>query len=691
MMTMLSYSNIKPIETMKRFILALGLVSITLNFAACQKDLQETTTEPSGDKPGAVKFELFANTVSVKTTNDGLNTKWAADDKIGVFHSVGDATVSDGQFALADAQTGRFTGTVAGELTADSYSWYAVYPYSASATDLSSVSLSLGTKTQTQAGAGSKAHLCGASLPLYGAAADVDAAGSVSIGMKNLCAVARVLVKNNSGTTINVANVSLTASEAIVGEFSADLTGETPSFTASSGASSTAMLNVDGGASLANGESAEFYIALKPFSAAASSLTLSVNGYSKTSASGATLNFTAGSINKKLTFDFDKTFATPESLGFSDVSANFVNDSQSFIKVYSADAISNLPIHILSTNWDGNWTNATSNTWVLYGLQNHCYNWEIRKGDGAYGDDNYEDDAFSFPGDWAADRATMNAYGQIAIVTMDLGCIKADLKADISDPTSVSSAVVTSGWVKAADASSKLDYLVKDNGSIVNYPTNIADGSSTIACVQKYRASLIVGNGEVSFATAGEKSDGFYVVPFQSSKPDVDAALASATEKIDASDLAWVSGWGVRNGELMGRLDLINNDSAQFISGEGVLGPGWASTFYMVHNLVGLTYDGKLAFMINAPGVCNWDGADGYVGNANAALYTNAGFNFRGYSLKQMFYLAKKLGWKEAAVLGNKFGATETTFSPSLLVNGKSVIDGITPTATTYVLAVDAK
>ncbi len=664
-------------------------MSVALNFTACQKDLQETQ-EPSRKNGGSVNFELFASVAGVKTVNDNLATNWSAEDRINVFHSSDGGMVSDGEFTLTDTATGRFTGTVSGELSGAACSWYAVYPYSAALESPAAVSVTLGGKTQRQDGNSATTHLCGAALPLYGVAADVSTGERVSLTMANLCAVARVTVKNKSGAPITVADVALTAPEAIVGDFSVDITGAAPTYTASAAASSTVTLNVNGGETIANGASADFYIALKPFSTAASSLTLSVNGYRKTSASASTVTFTAGAF-KTLVFEFDKTITTPESLGFTDVSSDFVTSDQSFIKVYSADAITDLPISILSTQWDGNWTNAANSAWVLYGLQNHVYNWEILKGNWDYGDDNYEDDVFSFPGDWASDRVTMNGYGQIAIVTMDLGSIKADLKADISDPTSVSSAVVTSGWVKAADAASKLDYLVKDNGSIVNYPTDIVDGGATIACVQKYRASLIVDDGAVSFATAGEKSDGFYAVPFQSSKPDVDAALASATEKIDAPDLAWVAGWGVRNGELMGRLDFINNDSAQFISGEGALGAGWASNFYMVHNLVGLTYDGKLAFMINAPGACNWDGASGYVGVSNASFYNNYGFNFRGYSLKQMFWLAHKLGWKEAAVLGNRFQNVESAFCPSLLVNGKSVIESLTPTATTYVLAVDAK
>lgn len=663
-----SSSNIKPIETMKRFIFALGLVSVALNFSACQKDLQETTVENSGEKPGEVKFELFANTVNVKTTNDGLNTKWAADDKIGVFHSAPEGVVSDGEFGLADAETGRFTGTVAGELTADTYSWYAVYPYSASASSLSSVPLSLGAKTQTQKGAGSKAHLCGASLPLYGTAADVDAGTSVSIAMKNLCAVAKVVVKNNSGTTINVANVSLTAPEAIVGDFTANFTGETPSFTASSSSSSTAMLNVDGGASLANGESAEFFIALKPFSAAASSLTLSVNGYRKTPASSATQVFTAGSI-KPLVFNFDKQIPTPESYGFTDVSANFVKEGQSFIKVYSADAISSVPVFLLENaqpwTWNGSW--VKSGGWPESNPG--------RQTKGNYATYQY-DDTFKFPGDWPSTRPTMNCFGSISIVTVDVDKVKADIKTGV-EPSSVSSAIVTSGWFNWS--ASGITYLVRDGGTTTNAPES--------KNVEKYRSSILVKDGVVSFATAGEKSDGFYVVPFQSNKPDVDAALASATEKIDAPDLAWVQAWGVRDGKAMSCSDYVNNDASQVVSENGVLGMGWEG-IYWIHNLVGLTYDGKLAFMINDAGSFSGDGITGLESNGYSGF---GNYCFKGYTLKQMLWLAHKLGWKEAAVLGSVYEEIKNTFKPSLLVNGKSVIDGMTPTATTYVLAVDAK
>ena len=361
-------------------------MSTALNFAACQKDLQETQ-DPSRKSGGAVNFELFASVAGVKTANDGLATNWTAEDRMNVFHSSDEGIVSDGEFTLADAATGRFTGTVSGELSGESCSWYAVYPYSAASESPAAVSVTLGGKTQTQDGNSATTHLCGAALPLYGVAADVSTGERVSLTMANLCAVARVTVKNKSGAPITVADVALTAPEAIVGDFSVDITGAASSYTASTDASSTVTLNVNGGETIANGASADFYIALKPFNTAASSLTLSVNGYRKTSASANTVTFTAGAF-KTLVFEFDKTITTPESLGFTDVSSDFVTSDQSFIKVYLADAITDLPISILSTKWDGNWTNAASSAWVLYGLQNHVYNWEILKGDWEYGDDN---------------------------------------------------------------------------------------------------------------------------------------------------------------------------------------------------------------------------------------------------------------------------------------------------------------
>lgn len=70
--------------------------------------------------------------------------------------------------------------------------------------------------------------------------------------------------------------------------------------------SSTASLTVSNGEALANGSSADFYIALKPFTAkTGSTLKLAVNGYEKTLTLKNDITFTAGHI-KPLNFNYEK-------------------------------------------------------------------------------------------------------------------------------------------------------------------------------------------------------------------------------------------------------------------------------------------------------------------------------------------------------------------------------------------------
>lgn len=381
--------------------------------------------------------------------------------------------------------------------------------------------------------------------------------------------------------------------------------------------------------------------------------------------------------------------ATPEQLGFTNISASFVNADQDWIKVFSADAVTALPVPILTTNYDPNWSGSPMWGMNLYGAANPR-SWEMATPDGNHNDENYDDGIFTFPGDWKGDRATMNCFGKIVIVLVDAAKAKADLIAAAGgvNPADQKAAIVTSGWTRTQ----ALDYLIKDAGTVVFPGYDL-----------HYRAALTVDNGTVGFATAAKKGDKYYSVPFQAERPfaaDADQAakeagfakvLETATSEITASDLAWVCGWLVRYGKSMGIHDIINNDASLFVSDNGVLGMGWSSNFYAVHNLVGSTYDGKIAFMINAAGFSNWDGIEGYVAVDNGwDEANNAGFNYRGYSLKQMAWMAQRMGWRNAAVLGNSFDEAKD-FTPALLVNGKSVIEGVSPSTSSYVVAVSAK
>ena len=314
----------------KSFVYAAGLMCLALSITDCQKELVDQTTPAS--EPN---FELFAQPVTTKTANDGLDTKWVAKDAINVFHAEAGSTsyVSDNKFTVKDIETGRFDGTVSKSLSADkSYDWYAFYPYSSYNKTPAGISkdtfgyTTIGGTSQTQTDNGSRAHLAGESCPLYGIASNVASDKVPSISMNHLTSVIKVSVTNNSGEDLTVSSVSFTGTEDIVGTYYINFAASPVAYKSSGNAyvSSTASLTVSNGEALANGSSADFYIALKPFTAkTGSTLKLAVNGYEKTLTLKNDITFTAGHI-KPLNFNYDTSlktatfnFADPESLGLT--------------------------------------------------------------------------------------------------------------------------------------------------------------------------------------------------------------------------------------------------------------------------------------------------------------------------------------------------------------------------------------
>lgn len=311
----------------KSFVYAAGLMCLALSITDCQKELVDQTTPAS--EPN---FELFAQPVTTKTANNGLDTKWVANDAINVFHAEAGSTAydSDGRFTVKDIETGRFDGTVSKSLSADkSYDWYAFYPYTSQIStpgDREVGWVTVGGTSQTQTGNGSRAHLAGESCPLYGIASNVASDKVPSISMNHLTSVIKVSVTNNSGEDLTVSSVSFTGTEDIVGTYFINFAASPVSYKSSGNAyvSSTASLTVSNGEALANGSSADFYIALKPFTAkTGSTLKLAVNGYEKTLTLKNDITFTAGHI-KPLNFNYDTSlktatfnFADPESLGLT--------------------------------------------------------------------------------------------------------------------------------------------------------------------------------------------------------------------------------------------------------------------------------------------------------------------------------------------------------------------------------------
>lgn len=295
----------------KSFVYAAGLMCLALSITDCQKELVDQTTPAS--EPN---FELFAQPVTTKTANNGLDTRWVAKDAINVFHAEAGSTAydSDGRFTVKDIETGRFDGTVSKSLSADkSYDWYAFYPYSSYNKTPAGISkdtfgyTTIGGTSQTQTGNGSRAHLAGKPCPLYGISSNVASDKVPSIEMNHLTSVIKVSVTNNSGEDLTVSSVSFTGTEDIVGTYFINFAASPVAYKSSGNdyVSSTASLTVSNGEALANGSSADFYIALKPFTAkTGSTLKLAVNGYEKALTLKNDITFTAGNI-KPLNFNYD--------------------------------------------------------------------------------------------------------------------------------------------------------------------------------------------------------------------------------------------------------------------------------------------------------------------------------------------------------------------------------------------------
>ena len=296
---------------MKKNIIALGLiVAATFALTNCTKEIDNPA---DGQESAGIPFEITASASETKTINDGFGTQWVTDDALNVFHAEKGATVyvNDGKFTYTSGNA--FTGTIASELTAAEYDWYAFYPYNYyNTTPAGNSSDNFSYQTiaqssggvQTQKGNDSMAHLSGKNFPMYGKviAANDDA---ISVSMNHLVSVIELTVTNNTDKPIKISEVAFTAEQNVVGTYYIDFSGSEVKYTQVNNVNSTATLNVVEAENIAKSSSAKFYIAVKPFTAnAGDKLTMSVNGYAKVVTLDKDVTFAAGRI-KKLSFNYD--------------------------------------------------------------------------------------------------------------------------------------------------------------------------------------------------------------------------------------------------------------------------------------------------------------------------------------------------------------------------------------------------
>lgn len=311
---------------MKKLSLFLGMaLAASLSLTNCTEKIEGPIAPAT---PAGIPFEISAD-ISTKTTNNGLATQWATGDAINLFHAEAGKTdyVSDNDFKLDATRVGVFTGSLAGGgLNASkSYDWYAFYPYSEYNKTPAGVSKEtfgythIGDKSQTQVGNDSKAHLCGATLPLYGVVKGLASDVKPAVTMNNLASVVAVKVKNTTTEPLVVKSVSFTSTEDIVGTYYIDFTGENVVYTGSGDkyVSATASLTVNNGEAIAANSEATFYIPIKPHSVKTGSiLKISVNGYEKPLTLPKDVTFTAGSI-KTLAFNYVDYVTIPWAEDFS--------------------------------------------------------------------------------------------------------------------------------------------------------------------------------------------------------------------------------------------------------------------------------------------------------------------------------------------------------------------------------------
>jgi len=302
-------------SNMKKNLIKLGvMLAATFSLTNCTEEI--TAPTPDVEKG---PYTIYANAPETKTVNDGLSTNWAEGDALNVSHApTGTLGLSyNTMFTLTDAETGRFdTEYLEGELVV-SNDWYALYPYNEKIEYLNKMAeagvyFTLGSAavgaTQTQKGNDNMKHIAGENYPMYGVVRESLSEEFPSFMMSHVSSLIEVKVTNNVDDEIVVSSVSFTATEDVVGTYYIDITGDEPAFTgtANTDISRMAILAVEDGEPIAMGESASFYLAVKPFTAPAGSMiTVDVNGTPKTIALDYDVTFAEGKI-KTINFDFDK-------------------------------------------------------------------------------------------------------------------------------------------------------------------------------------------------------------------------------------------------------------------------------------------------------------------------------------------------------------------------------------------------
>jgi hypothetical protein len=332
-------------------------------------------------------------------------------------------------------------------------------------------------------------------------------------------------------------------------------------------------------------------------------------------------------------------------MGFTDASSTYLDATKyPYVHVYVANQFLGIPVFNTNTFW----------------CPSNPRDWEYKEDHSDGSHYAFLNDAFLFPGDWTSDRPTMNSFGKLVVIYLDQDKVKGGITSNIDYAKTLgdmNNLVVVTG----CKHSHSINYMVLSKNTFTNLPTDVP-----------YRGSLGFADGKLSFATAAARGGKLYEVPFQTDwNADAQATADAATTEWKVSDAAWVYGWAIRDGKALKITDIVKNDGSQYISDGGVLGLGW-NGFYSKRVIVGRTYDNKIAIMVSAGGQDLWDGSFDNAPTKDWADRT--GGIAKGYSTQQMIWIAKQLGWRDAALIATGDDEKESSLDPNVKVNGTAVV-----------------
>lgn len=245
----------------------------------------------SPELPKITDFSLVASLAQTKSalTEDGILV-WEEGDLVNVFHGVsGEADlISDGvvYYNSRSETPNEFKGKLGEELkNGFIYDWYVFYPYTENFAILDNkAGVTIGSTaagTQKQDGYSNRSHVSGNGMPMYGTAMGVDENKTPVAELQHIASIVELNITSCMPQPVEITEVKVSAGEAISGSFVIDLVKGT--FEPVEGSSTnTATLEVRNATAIENGQSAKFYLVVKPFVAkAADGLTITVNGAEK--------------------------------------------------------------------------------------------------------------------------------------------------------------------------------------------------------------------------------------------------------------------------------------------------------------------------------------------------------------------------------------------------------------------------